>query len=289
MTIGFRGPLFILLSCSLASITGTLEQVAPEGATPVMLTEVRMGLGALCLLAWCLALRRLPPALSSIPKLPALGMIAMVVLYQLFFFTAVKEVGVAVGTVVSISTTPVWAAAVAYLFTRKKPSRAWYPATFMAVAGVVLLNWGELTPESLAGLSLPVAAGLCYAFEINFVKRLAPLMAPEAIMLLETGGAALVLLPFACFFPAAWILTPQGLAVSAALGVFTAALAYAFFTVGLQTVSAPAASTLALSEPFIAACLGIFFLGEPMTPFTGIGLALMFLAVVILIPGEGRN
>ena len=41
------GPLFLLVSCLLFSVTGTLQQLAPEGHTPVVITEVRMFLGAL--------------------------------------------------------------------------------------------------------------------------------------------------------------------------------------------------------------------------------------------------
>lgn len=48
------GPLFLLVSCLLFSITGTLQQLAPEGHTPVVITEVRMLLGSLTILAWCL-------------------------------------------------------------------------------------------------------------------------------------------------------------------------------------------------------------------------------------------
>ena len=39
------GPLFLLVSCLLFSVTGTLQQLAPEGHTPVVITEVRMLLG----------------------------------------------------------------------------------------------------------------------------------------------------------------------------------------------------------------------------------------------------
>ena len=54
------GPLFLLVSCLLFSVTGTLQQLAPEGHTPVVITEVRMLLGSLTILAWCLLNHRLP-------------------------------------------------------------------------------------------------------------------------------------------------------------------------------------------------------------------------------------
>ena len=66
------GPLFLLVSCLLFSVTGTLQQLAPEGHTPVVITEVRMFLGALTIFLWCLWTHRLPPNWSAVPWKPML-------------------------------------------------------------------------------------------------------------------------------------------------------------------------------------------------------------------------
>ena len=92
------GPLFLLVSCLLFSVTGTLQQLAPEGHTPVVITEVRMLLGSLTILAWCLLNHRLPSNWSAVPWKPMLIAVASVLLYQLLFFYSVAEVGVAVGS-----------------------------------------------------------------------------------------------------------------------------------------------------------------------------------------------
>ena len=123
------GPLFLLVSCLLFSVTGTLQQLAPEGHTPVVITEVRMLLGSLTILAWCLLNHRLPSNWSAVPWKPMLIAVASVLLYQLLFFYSVAEVGVAVGSVVAIATTPLWAAVVAFLLFKKKPSKFWVFAT----------------------------------------------------------------------------------------------------------------------------------------------------------------
>lgn len=105
-----KGPFFLLFSCLLFSVTGTLQQLAPEGHTPVVITEVRMLLGSLTILLWCLRTHRLPSNWSAVPWKPMLIAVASVLLYQLLFFYSVSEVGVAVGSVVAIATTPLWAA-----------------------------------------------------------------------------------------------------------------------------------------------------------------------------------
>lgn len=142
------GPLFLLVSCLLFSVTGTLQQLAPEGHTPVVITEVRMLLGSLTILAWCLLNHRLPSNWSAVPWKPMLIAVASVLLYQLLFFYSVAEVGVAVGSVVAIATTPLWAAVVAFLLFKKTPSKFWVAATYLE-ACVVFASMYHRSPVGL--------------------------------------------------------------------------------------------------------------------------------------------
>ena len=246
-----KGPFFLLFSCLLFSVTGTLQQLAPEGHTPVVITEVRMLLGSLTILAWCLFTHRLPSNWSVVPWKPMLTAVASVLLYQLLFFYSVAEVGVAVGSVVAIATTPLWAAAVAFLLFRKKPSKFWVFATVLAIAGVFLINFGGgLQAQSVDWkLLLPVAAGLCYGVEIIAVGKVVEKLNPETTMLLEMGLVAVLLLPVTFFFPTKWIFTTGGILVSLGLGVVTAGIAYPCFTYGIKYTSPVAVSYTHLTLP----------------------------------------
>lgn len=256
-----KGPLFLLFSCLLFSVTGTLQQLAPQGHTPVVITEVRMLLGSLTILLWCLWTHKLPSNWSTVPWKPMLIAVASVLLYQLLFFYSVAEVGVAVGSVVAIATTPLWAAVVAFIFFKKKPTRFWIYATVLAIVGVFLINaGGGFQAQSIDWrLLLPVAAGLCYGVEIIAVGQVVRKVNPETTMLLEMGFVAVLLLPVTFFFPTEWILSTRGILVSLGLGVVTAGIAYPCFTYGIKYTSPVMASTLALTEPLMAALLGIFF------------------------------
>ncbi len=207
-----KGPLFLLFSCLLFSVTGTLQQLAPEGHTPVVITEVRMLLGSLTILLWCLWTHRLPSNWSAVPWKPMLIAVASVLLYQLLFFYSVAEVGVAVGSVVAIATTPLWAAVVALILFKKKPSKFWVYATALAIVGVFLINaGGALQSQSIDWrLLLPIAAGLCYGVEIIAVGKVVEKINPETTMLLEMGLVAVLLLPVTFFFPTDWIFTTRG-------------------------------------------------------------------------------
>ena len=286
-----KGPFFLLFSCLLFSVTGTLQQLAPEGHTPVVITEVRMLLGSLTILLWCLWTRRLPSNWSAVPWKSVLIAVASVLLYQLLFFYSVAEVGVAVGSVVAIATTPLWAAAVAFLLFRKKPSKFWVFATALAISGVFLINFGSgFQAQSVDWkLLLPVAAGLCYGVEIIAVGQMVKKINPETTMLLEMGLVAVLLLPVTFFFPTEWIFTTRGILVSLGLGVVTAGIAYPCFTYGIKYTSPVVASTLALTEPLMAAVLGIFFLHEKLTTPMVFGMLSLIASVVVLIFDEPKN
>lgn len=286
-----KGPFFLLFSCLLFSVTGTLQQLAPEGHTPIVITEVRMLLGSLTILVWCLFTHKFPGDWSIVPWKPMVTAVASVLLYQLLFFHSVEEVGVAVGSVVAIATTPLWAAVIAFFLYKKKPSKFWLFATGLAIIGVFLINaGGGLQSQTIDWkLLLPVAAGLCYGVEIIAVGKVVERINPEITMLLEMGLVAVLLLPVTSFFPTEWIFTTRGIWVSLGLGVVTAGIAYPCFTYGIKYTSPVVASTLALTEPLMAAALGIFFLHENLTIPMALGILSLIASVIVLIFDKSQS
>lgn len=206
-------------------------------------------------------------------------------LYQLLFFYSVEEVGVAVGSVVAIATTPLWAAVIAFLLFKKKPSIFWVIATALAIIGVFMINFsgGFQSQSADWRLLLPITAGLCYGVEIIAVGQVVKKIDPEATMLLEMGLVAVLLLPVTFLFPTGWIFTTRGILVSLGLGVVTAGIAYPCFTYGIKYTSPVVASTLALTEPLMAAALGIFFLHENLSIPMGLGMLSLMASVIVLI------
>src|SRR5699024_5251863 len=61
-----------------------------------------------------------------------IGGIAMA-LFQPFFFSAVELTGIAVGTVVSIGSAPVFSGMIEWLVFKIRPSRVWWLSTFLAI------------------------------------------------------------------------------------------------------------------------------------------------------------
>ncbi|MFC7645751.1 EamA family transporter [Streptosporangium lutulentum] len=88
----------------------------------------------------------------------------------------------------------------------------------------------------------------------------------NAVMGVMFGGSALVMLPVLLWTGTGWLAEPQGLLTALYLGCATTALAYLLYGRGLRTTPVATAATLALTEPAVAALLGVVVLGERLTP-----------------------
>ena len=93
--------------------------------------------------------------------------------YQLCFFAAVEDTGVAVGTVAALGSAPAFAGLGGWLIDRTKPGRAWAIATALAAVGVALMALGGAAAEvSPPGVALALGAGASYAVFTLSSKRL---------------------------------------------------------------------------------------------------------------------
>lgn len=283
-----KGPLLVLAGSLCFSTSGFLQAIAPGEATPYIVAGCRMLIGAIALFLFCiisgktLNLRNWP--VKSL-LLYALALWA----YQIAFFNSLLFVGVAVGTVVSIGVTPIASGIMSTILEKKAPPRAWYPATFLAITGLVLMNSVEGAPLNATGLTLSIFAGICYAVELAVARPLTQHHTAQESMMVLMFLVGLGLLPFFFFHPVSWVLTAKGLAVTTGLGVITAACAFSLLVKGLKTTPPAIASTLALAEPMGAALLGIFALGEACSTKTAIGIALIMASILVLVVLQGKQ
>lgn len=278
-----KGVALVLGSALCFSTGGTFQALAPEGATPVSITLIRMLLGFLFLFIWCLGTGKLSACKKRIPFRLAFMCSLWILCSQLAFFYGMTKVGVATGTVVDIGSTPIWTAILAWIFFRKPPQKSWYVATALAVAGLVLIN-GFSTLSTNWYLLFPLFGGLCYAGYVIFSSELVQQLGPELSMMVIMGMIATMLLPAAFIFPIEWSFTSlRGIGVSLGLGIVTAGVAFTLLLAGLKYLSPPVAATLCLAEPMGAAALGIFLLNEPCPWTTAVGILLILLSILATI------
>lgn len=265
-----RGVLEVLGAAILFGTTGTSARFAPTGATPLGIGAARLVIGGLALLVAVPLLggrRRAALALWR-TRWGLLGGLTTAG-YQLCFFAATQQAGVAVATLIDIGSGPVIVGLLEWLLWRSRPAAAWWLATAICVAGLGLLGADGLAQPgvSAAGVLLALGAGASYAAYALAAKALLNRGAPSAeVMAAEFSLGGLFMLPVLAVAGGAWLAQPAGLAVALWLGLGATAAAYLLFGRGLRVLEAGPVATLVLAEPLVATLLGVLVLGERLAP-----------------------
>jgi drug/metabolite transporter, DME family len=276
----------VLLAALCFATTGTAQALGPDGTDPVGVGATRILVGGALLVAVALATRQ--SNAKRWPAKPVAAAVAGVAVYQLAFFAAVADTGVAVGTIVALGSAPTLTGLFEWIVNRERPTTRWAAATALACAGVALLALaGGNADVSPLGVALAVTAGGSYAVYTLAAKRLLREgHRPEAVMAAAFGLGAIVLLPALALSTPTWLLHADGIALALFLGIVPTALAYLLFAHGLKHLSASETATLTLAEPLTAAALGAVVLAERLPPaaLAGSGLVLAGLVALAVRP-----
>lgn len=273
------GKVQILLASILWGTTGTAQALAPEGVQPLAVAAMRVALGGVALVLWA-AFRMVLRPLRPLPVL--IGALSLV-LAQIAFFAALRRTGVAVGTVVAIGSSPIFAGALAWVVRREQPSRRWAIATALGIAGCVLLSTaGRSIEVDPVGILLALVVGAGYASYVMATKDLVAEHRPESVTAAVFGVASICMLPLLFFVDLSWTTRLDGTLVVSHLALITVAFAYTVFSRGLIVVPAATAVTLTLAEPLTAGVLGISVLGESLPAIAILGVVLVLIGLLLL-------
>lgn len=275
----------VLVAATLFGTTGTAQALGPDGTTPLGVGAVRLvvgGVGLMAVLPLVGGLRRDAVRLWRTPAGVAIGVCTA--LYQVSFFAAVQQAGVAIGTLAAIGSGPVLAGLLARFVLGERPGRSWVLATGLCLVGLTLLvtGGGAAQRVDLVGVALAILAGLAYAGYTVLAKgQLSAGQEPSTVMAAAFGLGGLLLLPLLATQPMAWLLEPRGVGMALHLGLVTTTLAYLLFVRGLAQLPAGPVTTLMLAEPVVATTLGIVVLDERLTLISTIGVGLLLLGLVL--------
>src|SRR5262245_38263868 len=155
----------VLAAALFFATTGTAQALGPDGASPVGVGAARILVGGAVLAAIAFAARQRNGHATA--KRWAPGPVAAAVVgvaaYQLAFFAAVADTGVAVGTIVALGSAPTITGLLEWIRDRRRPAGRWMLATALACAGVALLTLaGGGASVSAPGVALAVVAGASY-------------------------------------------------------------------------------------------------------------------------------
>jgi len=280
MNVTLNGCLFVIAAAVLWGTTGTSQALAPPASTPQEIGALRLLIGGTALACYTLLKNR--HAFKRISVLQALAGGVFVAAYQLCFFWGVSLTGVAVGTMVGIGSSPVFAGMLDVVFFKKPPSGRWYLSTSLALAGCLFLTLSGSIKINVLGIVLAAGAGMSYAAYTLFMKKMLDTTPAETVAAIVFCFGALFLSPLLAGGGLAWVMTPRGLLVIVHLGLFATALSYIFFCKGLQLIPVPTAVTLSLAEPLTAGFLGVLLLGEELSGRGWSGMLFILAGLVIL-------
>lgn len=266
---------------------GTTQTFLSEGISSFAVAGVRSGIGGGILLLAVLVMKKISFRNWSW-KWTILAAIA-IALFQSLFFTSVRYTGVAVGTVVTIGSAPVFAGFIEWVFWKVRPTLVWAIATVLAIVGCLLLfmNQGETAINPL-GIGLALAAGSMFALYTNVSKQLMKQEETLPAVAMTFSICALFLLPLAAKDGFGWLTEGVNIWPILFMALAATSLAYILFLGGLKKISSSAAVTLSLAEPLTAALLGVFLVGEHLTFVAWIGVSLLLGGIVVLTFGTKK-
>jgi drug/metabolite transporter (DMT)-like permease len=267
-------PLLLLLALLWGS-SYTLIKVAVATIPPFTMGAVRTLLGGLVLAAIVL-LRRVewPKDSGLVKRLYLQGLLNGVIPFTLVGW-AEQSVGAGLATILN-STTPIFTFLLTVSIFRHEPVTARQLAgVALGMAGVCLIVGLEalqgLGREFLAQLALLIAA-VSYSVGVIAGRRLAPdpMMSAAGTMLC----AATILVPLSLIVDQPWTLEPStASAISVvALALFNTGLGYMVYFRLIHTLGSVGTTAQAYIRVPIGVALGVFFLGEMLSPTLGIGL-----------------
>ncbi|MFM8841900.1 MAG: DMT family transporter [Actinomycetota bacterium] len=275
----------VLLSGTLLGTAGTVVALAPAEASTTSLGVARVGVGGLILLLLLPLFGGSRRNLGSVVRRGGVWVMALsTAAFQPLFFGATTRTGVALSTVITIGTMPLFTGVIGRVLFKAPFKRIWIIATSLAVIGLLLRSWEQLEMVDTLGIAMALGAGLATGCYVNGAKyELNRGGHPVELPAVAYSLSALLLLPLLIGDSLTWIATTPGILTAIYLGAISMALANTLQVVGLTRLSPGPTATLLLADPLTATILGIWLLNESITPLATLGLA--FVAIGLVMQG----
>lgn len=275
--------LAVLLSGTLLGTAGTAVALAPPGASTVSLGIARVGIGGLLLLLLLPLLGGDRRRVGRVAQHRGVWVMAIsTAAFQPLFFGAANRTGVALSTVLTIGTMPLFTGLIGRALLKTPLKRIWFIATSLAVFGLLLRSWEQFESTNTVGIFMALGAGLATGCYVNGAKyELNRGGNPVELAAVAYTLSAILLLPLLVGDSLSWIATSHGLLTALYLGAVSMALANTLQVVGLKRLSPGPTATLLLADPLTATILGVWILNESITPLAIFGLALVAVGLVL--------
>ena len=279
--------LVVLFGAILWGTTGTAQTFMPQTIHPLAVGASRLAVGGFSLLVILLIMRKID--FRNWPWKSTLYAAISMAIFQYLFFSSVRLTGVAIGTVVTIGSAPVFSGIIEWLLVKRRPTRVWIMATALAIIGCALLflNKDGIVVNPV-GIAMSLGAGLLFAFYTLVNKDVLEKVDPVPAVAVIFSMSAIMLMPFLFLLETEGLMTGRGISVVLYLGIVTTSVAYILFSAGLKRIPSSSAVTLSLAEPLTAALLSVIVVGERLNGTSWMGIA-MLLGGILVLTLSGRK
>lgn len=283
------GTLSILFASTLWGTTGTAASLAPD-VSALAIGAFSMGIGGF--MQACLSAKSLKRDFRKVAHKKKTLLVSIIALatYPLAFYSSMRFAGVAIGTVISISTAPFFSALLECLFSRNQTiTKRWMMSFAIGVIGITLLLASESSANSLFdhdmkhwGVLLGLLAGLTYAIYSWGVKAMIDHgIESQTAMGSVFGIGGVLLLPTLFITGDNLFASSTNTTVMLYMALIPMGLGYVAFGFGLRFVTASGASILTLFEPVIAAALAVAIVGEEISFIGWVGITLTLVCLFL--------
>ncbi|MCS0282153.1 EamA family transporter [Vibrio alginolyticus] len=283
------GTLSILFASTLWGTTGTAASLAPD-VSALAIGAFSMGIGGF--MQACLSAKSLKRDFRKVVHKKKTLLVSIIALatYPLAFYSSMRFAGVAIGTVISISTAPFFSALLECLFSRNQTiTKRWMMSFAIGVIGITLLLASESSANSLFdqdmkhwGVLLGLLASLTYAIYSWGVKAMIDHgIESQTAMGSVFGIGGVLLLPTLFITGDNLFASSTNTTVMLYMALIPMGLGYIAFGFGLRFVTASGASILTLFEPVIAAALAVAIVGEEISLIGWVGITLTLVCLFL--------
>jgi drug/metabolite transporter (DMT)-like permease len=240
------------------------------------LAAVILGLG---LMVWQPRLLVLPRKQMIISCLLGIGGYAV---FATMYFQAIKGVSVAIAAML-LFTFPIFVNVGAFVFLRHQMGWKQWFSLGLAIVGIVLLLWGDMTIAKVASLFWGIGAAIVYAVYVLVSGELQNKVVPISSSFFVITSAALAL---GAFHQPEWgrmlEFSLQQWWYVFGIATVSTIMPLTLFLSGMQKSSSSKASIIVMVEPVTAAIAGWLVLGERLGWVQVLGAILVLAALAII-------
>ena len=282
----------LLLLASVWGASFLFMRIATPELGPFMTTELRVLIAALALLGYAAIIRYRSQFFQRWKQYLIVGALNAAIPFVLIC-TAELHVTASLAAILN-ATTPLFTALVAWAWVKDPLGVKKIIGLLTGILGVaILVGWSPMPVDAtlLYSVLCSLLAALSYAFAGIYSSRAFKGIKPLEVAIGQQIGASLLLLPLALiYWPDHMPSTPAVLSI-AGLAILCTAMAYLVFFKLINNVGPVKTVSVTYLVPIFGVIWGVAFLHETVSLTTFIGLAVIFISIVLvtnMIPAKAK-